>query len=114
MLYTAAEGNGGLGAVLVSPSSSLWFGCPTPSSIISSLLPRKIQIYALEVLAAAAALRLWAHLLHDRHVLAFIDNTAALATLQKGSSRAHDVHGLVSNVWDRLSGSLEVASIAFY
>ena len=113
ILYTDAEGNGGLGAVLADSSGASWFSCSAPSASISAMLPRKTQIFPLEVLAVGAALRIWRARLRGRSLLVFVDNTAALSSLQKGRSRQSDVHGLVTQIWDDLCDSVIVSSIKF-
>ena len=105
VLDTDAEGSGGLGAVLCDGASAEWISCSTPSSFAEALMPRKTQIYPLEVLAAAVALRVWRRRLAHRHLVLFVDNTSALSSLRRGSSRQVDVHSLITQVWDDLYDS---------
>ena len=113
ILYTDAEGNGGLGAVLADSSGSSWFSCSAPSSATFCMAPRKTQTFPLEVLAVCAALRIWRGRLRGRSVLVFADHTAAMASLRKGRSRQPDVHGLVTRIWDDICDSVMVSSIKF-
>ena len=112
VIYTDAEGNGGLGGVISDSATAAWFSSPTPQELLAALIPRKTQIFPLEVLAVAVALKLWRHRLQGRHIIVFVDNTGALAALRKGSSRAPDVHGLITLIWDIIVDSF--SSIKFF
>ena len=112
ILYTDAEGSGGLGGVIDVDNTASWFSASTPDSVTSAMLPRKTQIFPLEVLAVAAALRLWKDKVSGRHLVVFVDNTSALAALRKGSSKVSDVHGLIALTWQQLLSS--VSSVKFF
>lgn len=113
ILYTDAEGNGGLGAVLADSAGSAWMSCSAPFSTTFGMVPLKTQIYLLEVLAVGVALRVWRRRLRERSVVVFVDNTAALASLQKGRSRQPEVHGLGIRIWDDLCDTISVSNIKF-
>ena len=58
-------------------------------------LPRTVRIGELELLAAVCAYLTFPHLLKDRKVTHWIDNTGALASLIKGYARAADLAKIV-------------------
>ena len=100
LIYTDAEGNGGLGGVCTSSGIDEWFSCTTPSPFLRVLEPRKTQIFALESLAVLISVLIWAKHLQGRRVIFFIDNTSALGCLRKGSSSCSDVHAIITRFWD--------------
>ncbi len=100
IIYTDAEGNGGLGGIFTSSGLDEWFSCTTPASFIGVLQPRKTQIFALESLAVLISVLIWAKHLQGRRVIFFIDNTSALGCLRKGSSSCSDVHSIITRFWD--------------
>ena len=102
LVYTDAEGSSGLGAVLHTPSKTVWFQDHVPTEVTSALSRRKTQIFAYEVIAVWAAVQRFSPQLSGKHVVFFIDNKSALHSLVKGSSRASDVHLLVRRIWDLL------------
>ena len=95
VLYTDAEGNGGIGMVLSQdPSHVLWTSTRAVPAFLELLLPRRTQIHALELVALPLALRQWEALCRGRDVICFIDNASALGALRKGSSSAADLNAL--------------------
>ena len=102
VVYTDAEGSSGLGAVLHTPSKTVWFQDHVPSAVSAALSSRRTQIFAYEVIAVWAATQRFSSQLSGQHVVFFIDNKSALRSLLKGSSRASDVHLLVRRIWDLL------------
>jgi hypothetical protein len=54
VLYTDAEGSGGLGGVLADGENLEFFSCQTPQLFVAALLPRHTQIFPLEVFSCGA------------------------------------------------------------
>ena len=113
LLYTDAEGNGGLGAVLIdgtASSSSSWT-CPT--SVTKALPVRKTQINPLEMIAVWVALRSYRSVLEGRNVVIFVDNLVAMHVLKKGTSRKPDLNKIAMAVWSILAESNITPSFAW-
>ena len=104
VLYSDAEGFGGLGAVMSLSGERSWLSGVVAKSFSSTLLPRKTQIFAFEALMVLITLKCYIKTLRQRRVLFFVDNSSALRALRKGSSRSADVHLLVEEIW-RLAGA---------
>ncbi len=100
LVYTDAEGSGGLGAVLSGDGTSEWCMGTADSRFLEVLSPRKTQIFALETVMVLLATVLWQKKLSGCRVLFFIDNTSTLGCLRKGSSKKVDVHAMVTFFWD--------------
>jgi hypothetical protein len=100
LIYTDAEGSGGLGALLTGTESSEWFMGKADPRFQKSLLPRKTQIFAFETVTVLLASMVWVKRLAGRRVVFFVDNTASLGCLRKGSSSAPDIHNLIGFFWD--------------
>jgi len=98
ILYTDAEGKGGIGAILVDPEAPLadspWFGTRVPDSVVRLLLPRKTQINPLELVALVYAVLCFLPRLQDRRFVVFIDNSTALSVARKGTGRVADMRVL--------------------
>ena len=60
------------------------------------LSTRATQIVPYEALAVLQALSTWRHRLVGRQVVLFTDNSSVLGCVQKGRSRAEDVHEIIS------------------
>jgi hypothetical protein len=106
VLYTDAEGSGGIGGVLVLDGVARWFGGVAPKSIVAKFKPRLTQIFPLEITAALAALLLWAPELRLRRVAVFIDNVAARAAANSGTSSQADASALLESLWRTISDYL--------
>jgi hypothetical protein len=100
LVYTDAEGSGGLGAVFAGIKPFEWFEAQSSSAFIASLLPRKTQIFALETVTVLLAVTVWVRRLSGCRVVFFVDNTSSLGCLRKGSSTSADVHAIVTLFWD--------------
>ena len=99
VLYTDAEGHGGTGAVLSLRGEVLWFRSHVRSFFQSAkvkLSSRATQIVPYEALAVLQALSTWRHRLVGRQVVLFTDSSSVLGCVQKGRSRAEDVHEIIS------------------
>ena len=95
LVYTDAEGRGGIGGLLFDPLGAVeWFRSKVSKSVISLLNPRLTNINALELLAMIVAVRVWDGRLRGRRLVLFVDNTVALACGRKGASRASDLNRL--------------------
>jgi hypothetical protein len=100
ILYTDAEGSSGIGAVLISGTSSKWLGGYVPADTSRLLNSRKTQIVLYEALAVWAAFSALRDDIKDRTVLCFVDNSSALGALHKGSSPVSDLHAVVTVILD--------------
>ena len=99
VIYTDAEGEGGIGGVLVSKSQEAYFAATVPQCIRDLLLPRKTQIFLFEVIGVVASLLLWLSVLSGARLILFIDNIPALVSIQKGSSASDDANSVVGLAW---------------
>ena len=108
-VYSDAEGGGGVGAVLATPTKTLWFRGTIDSSKLG-LEPRDTQIIPLEALAQLVALRVWHSELGGCKLLMFIDNQSALGAIRKGRSDKEDIHQIVTHLVD-LMDSLHVRPV---
>ena len=119
ILYTDAEGSGGVGAVLFQPDySSSWWSGHVPNVVRRRLAAacgsrRGCPIYLLEALVPIVCLRLWAQSLGSRPWLIFVDNTTALFALRKGSSRAPALNALCFQFWELVRGACIVPCFAW-
>ena len=103
LIYTDAEGSGGLGALLTGTEPSEWFMGKADPLFQKSLLPRKTQIFALETVAVLLAAIVWAKRLSGRRVVFFVDNTSSLGCLRKGSSSKPGIQSLIGFFWEFVS-----------
>ena len=108
VVYSDAEGSGGVGAFLQVASKSAWLAGSAPRSFSAVLFSRKTQIFAYETLMVLVTISCFLRDLRGLRVIFFVDNTSALGALRKGSSRSADVHALVEEVW-RLAGSNDIS-----
>ena len=99
IIYSDAEGTGGIGAVLILDGQCQWFAGKVPNMITSRLKQRKTQIFPFEVAAATAALVKWGELIQGRRVAFFVDNIAARGALAAGRSSQPDVNGIIGIAW---------------
>jgi hypothetical protein len=74
-----------------------------PAEVMNSFLHRETQIYACESFAGPVAAWNWAKHWKGRDVMWFVDNTAALSAMLKGSSPAQDVAHLMEIMHLRLA-----------
>ena len=101
VLYTDAEGWGGVGAVLVHVASGACqhIVSSVPRRVQRALLPRRTQINVFELLAVLMALESYGPVLSGCRVVCFVDNKAALGMLVKGWSRADDANAIAAQCW---------------
>ena len=100
ILYTDAEGSGGLGACLFSEGRWEWWQAPVPASVGTVApglgYPAGLPIFLLEAAVPYLAFRVWHDVLRGRRVLVFIDNQTFLGALRKGrSTRSPPLNHLV-------------------
>ena len=101
LLYSDAEGYGGLGAVAVLPDGGAhYLHGKVPRSVVRRLKPRKTQIVAYELFAALVALvSLCPSMIRTCRVVHFIDSSAALACVVRGFSREADLADIAGRLW---------------
>ena len=80
LLYTDAEGSGGVGACVFFCDTQKWeyAASSVPRKWRKPLRKRATQINAFEMLAMLAAWHTWKRELRGRRVICFLDNTAGL------------------------------------
>ena len=86
IVYSDAEGSGGLGGFLSTASISAWLGGQVPPELTPLLLSRKTQIFIYEIVAVLVTAKIWARQLSGSSVIFFVDNQSALAALRKGGT----------------------------
>ena len=101
LVYSDAEGNGRVGAVASLQDGSVRFlRGRVPSCIRRSLVARRTNIVAFELIAAMVAiLSLCPDGLRGTRVVHFIDNKAALACVVRGFSRHRDLAAIAGRLW---------------
>ena len=62
-------------------------------------LPRRQQIYVVELLACPVAIRTWASRMQDRQVILFYDTNATRSAIVKGYTGQLDGSELIARVW---------------
>ena len=88
----------GWGFVLSAGASTYAAHGVAPAFLIDRFCSRRAFIYFLELLAPTIALCLFAHRI-DPYLLAFVDNTASLAALNKGYGRDASVNRMLAFLW---------------
>ena len=99
IVYSDAEGDGGVGAVLGIDGEFLWLAGHIPKHVSVKLKKRKTQIFPFEVIAATISLMKWGPVLRGRRVAFFVDNVGARGSLASGRSSQPDVNSIVRVVW---------------
>ena len=103
VLYTDAEGSGGIGALFeTAGKSALSFRDRLDIHRLPFLVDRKTQIIPFESLAVLASIKLWRSELAGARLVIFIDNQSSLGALRKGRSRAPDLSRIVEEILDIL------------
>ena len=111
VVYSDATGRGSLGWVAATPGARVWATSVVPSAVWEWAQYRKNQVATWELLAAICALEwLLAQGEGDLEICLFVDNTNALGTLVRGSSRQADWNDLVGDLWLRVAR----AGVLFY
>ena len=98
IVFTDAEGYGGVGAVVLGTRLELPDALEgmVPEAFAASLRARKTQIIAFEQCVPAAAIWSWKSRLAGNRVIFYIDNSTALGILKSGKSKAADLNELSS------------------
>ena len=100
ILYTDAEGSGGLGGVLVIDQPGSGRKClsimgDAKRMSLPSLKQRKTQIVPYETVAITMSAKKFKRHLLSRDVVLFVDNQTVLSCVKKGRSRVQDLHDLI-------------------
>jgi hypothetical protein len=103
LLYTDAEGSGGLGAVLweLSTGRQWWFSWRVRGAELRFLPRQRTRIILLEALATVLAQEVWGSLIAGRRVRAFGDNAAAVGAFIKGASPKAHLSAVAEVFWAR-------------
>ena len=112
VLYTDAQGAGGVGAVLATPNKLFVIAAHVDASRMG-LLERETQIIPLEACVPLIVVRALQQEINSCRLLLFIDNQSALGALKKGRSECADIHKIV-NVFVDLLEFLSVRPTFFY
>ena len=100
ILYTDATGGGKLALVLQTPERRIWAAAEIPSEAWSWALPRRTQVTLWELVAALCGIHLFLkQACEHQELVVFIDNTAALHALLRGSSRQADLNSVIGTTW---------------
>ncbi|KAF4647668.1 hypothetical protein FOL47_004310, partial [Perkinsus chesapeaki] len=104
VVYTDAESPGNrLAGVLYCPrggkSRDRYYSEIIPADLLSSLMPRKNQIVALELCAAVTAINTFRDVLKGQCVWLYIDSRAAEFALIRGSSAKSDLNDMTASLW---------------
>ena len=99
ILYTDAEGSGGLGAVAIpNLHQRLWFSSHIEHHILPDLEERKTQIIAYEASAALIGLSRFKNDFANRDVVVFIDNMSAKGAIRKGRCSKDDIQSIINHI----------------
>ena len=105
-MYTDATGGGKLAFVLQTPSARVWAAAQIAPSAWFWARPRRTQVTLWELIAALCGVRFFLDLgLEYPELIVFIDNTAALSTLLRGSSRQSDLNEVLETLWFDLAAA---------
>ena len=103
IIYSDAEGEGGIGGVIIPEhqKGAQWFRSHVSYHDIEvELEPRKVQIIPYEGIAARESLRRWKTVAAGKEVIMFIDNQSIYHCLRKGRSRAPDINLILRSILD--------------
>ena len=103
ILYTDAEGHGGIGAYTILQSNRLWFRSSVSEINVPYLRERKTQIIAYEALAVRAGIERFCNDYSNRRVVVFIDNLSVKGALSKGRCKSEDIHHVIEQIIDYAS-----------
>ena len=114
VVYSDATGRGDVAWAICLPNARFWAASEVPAAVWRWACYRKTQIATWELLAAICALQwLFEQNLGDLDVVLFVDNTTALGTLVRGSSRQVDWNALIGDLWLRVARTSTLLS-SFY
>ena len=100
VLYSDAEGNGNVAAVVIAGGSRLFMHGRIPHRVRQMLFSRKTNIVAYELLIAVAALVSFCpDLLKEASIEHFVDSTPAIACIVKGHSKKKDLSDIAGRLW---------------
>ena len=106
ILYTDATGGGKLAMVLQTPFERIWAATQIPHEAWAWARPRRTQVTLWELIAALCGVRFFLSLgIQSPELVVFIDNTAALNSLLRGTSRQTDLNEVLGTVWFELAAA---------
>jgi len=112
IVYTDAEGGGGVGACLMRHGKHLWWGARAPVQLrrLHAVLgyPKGMPVFIYEAVVPYLAIRRWRYLLSGRRVLFYVDNTSALGALRRGRSKLSPALNALVFEWWRLARSFGI------
>ena len=100
ILYTDAEGSGGIGATLITDDTKLFLRGKLDRRCTDLLIKRTTQIIPLEAMAVLIAILTFKKDIGQSELLVMIDNTSVLGAARKGRSSANDVHKIITKISD--------------
>ena len=99
LVYSDAEGNGNIAAVLLTANTATYFCARVPRKLRRLLKARATNIVAYEFIAAIVAILVFSPLIPpELECVHNIDSTPALNRLIKGYSRQDDLCSLVGQI----------------
>ena len=106
VMYTDAEGRGGIGGCLCIESGGrkqrLFFADHLDQRFTTLLENRITQIIPLEAMAVAVGFEVFKMHLSGSKCIFLVDNQSVLGSLRKGRSKAADIHQIVCGIVDRI------------
>ena len=100
LLYSDAEGNGGVGAVAVKGNIRIFMRGKIPARVRRLLLKRKTNIVAYELLIAVASLVSFCpELVQNSEVVHYVDSKPAISNIIKGASPKPDLNWIAGRLW---------------
>ena len=106
ILYTDAEGNGGIGGCICVDGANkavrLYFSTRLDCRFTGLLQQRITQIIPLEAMALTVAMEVFKMHIAGSKCVFFVDNQSVLGALRRGRSRAEDIHQIICWTIDRV------------
>lgn len=100
ILYTDAEGHGGICAFNILPANRLWLRSGISETEVPYLKWRKTQIIAYETLAVRVAIERFINHYSNRRIVVFMDNLSVKGALSKGRRKSDDIHHIIEQIID--------------
>ena len=92
--------------VLQTPFERIWAATQIPHEAWAWARPRRTQVTLWELIAALCGVRFFLSLgVQSPELVVFIDNTAALNSLLRGTSRQTDLNEVLGTVWFELAAA---------
>ena len=100
ILYTDADGSGGIGSTLITDDIKLFLRGKLDRRCTDLFIKRATQIIPLEAMAVLIAIFTFKKYIGQSELLVMIDNSSVLGAARKGRSSANDVHKIITKISD--------------